>query len=195
MSDETEATEESSGPSINVELLRSYVTFARQAIRAHRVMIGVVIGVGLVLSILTARYIPRTYSCTTVLMAVENQVLDGNGGSRPFVGAETLLMRRENIEQLVKDTNLVRKYAPRRPPILRLKDRIREAISGPPSDKVTEGILIGTLENRLDVSVKNDTLEISVDWSDAATTAELAKAAQDGFLRLRNRAETSAFQE
>jgi uncharacterized protein involved in exopolysaccharide biosynthesis len=195
MSDETEQTEEGGGSGFNVELVKSYLTFARQAIRAHRLLIGIVAVSGIVLTLLVAKYLPRTYSCTTVLMAVENAVLDGNGSSRPFVGAESMLMRRENIEQLIKDTGLVRKYEARRPPLMRAKDQVRAFLFGPQSDKIIEAILVGTLETRLMVGVKDDTLEIRVDWSDAATTAEVAKAAQDGFLRLRNRAETSAFQE
>ncbi|RYZ04686.1 MAG: hypothetical protein EOO73_22945 [Myxococcales bacterium] len=195
MADETEEVEESSGPSFNAEMLKSYLIFAKHAIRAHRAVIGVVVFLGLVLTGLVVKFIPRTYSCTTVLMTVENAVLDGNGGGRPLVGAEGLMMRRENLEQLVKKTDLVHKYQPRRPPLLRTKDRIMAALFGPLDDKTLLAILVPTLENRLAVGAKGDTLEIKVDWNDAATTAELAKAAQDGFLELRHRAEISAFQE
>jgi len=196
MSDETEEVgEESSGPSFNPEILRSYLTFAKNAIRAHRVLIGIIVVVGVVLTGLVVKYIPRTYSCTTVLMTVENQVLDGASGGRPLVGAEGLMMRRENLEELIKETDLVHKYYPRRPPLLRAKDRAMQSLFGPLSDKVVTAILVGTLESRLMVAAKNDTLEIRVDWNDPATTAELARAAQDGFLKIRHRAEISAFQE
>lgn len=195
MADETEEVEESSGPSFNAEMLKSYLIFAKGAIRAHRFLIGVVVVIGLVLTGLVVKFIPRTYSCTTVLMTVENAVLDGNGGGRPLVGAEGLMMRRENLEQLIKKTDLVHKYQPRRPPLLRTKDRIMASLFGPLDDKTLLAILVPTLENRLAVGAKGDTLEIKVDWNDAATTAELAKAAQDGFLELRHRAEISAFQE
>lgn len=196
MSEENEEVgEESSGPSFNPEILRSYLTFAKNAIRAHRVMIGIIVFVGVVLTGLVVKYIPRTYSCTTVLMTVENQVLDGASGGRPLVGAEGLMMRRENLEELIKETDLVHKYYPRRPPLLRAKDRAMQSLFGPLSDKIVTAILVGTLESRLMVAAKNDTLEIRVDWNDAATTAELARAAQDGFLKIRHRAEISAFQE
>jgi uncharacterized protein involved in exopolysaccharide biosynthesis len=55
--------------------------------------------------------------------------------------------------------------------------------------------LVGTLESRLVITTKDNTLDIKVDWEDAATTAELAKAAQDSFLKIRHQAEISAFQE
>ncbi len=195
MSDESEDVEESPGQSFNVELLRSYATFGRKAVRAHRLAVGLVAVVGLVLTGLVARHFPRTYSCTTVLMTVENAILDGNTGGRSLIGAEGLLLRRENLEQLIKTTDLVHKYAARRPPLLRAKDRIRAALSGPMEDKDIAAMLVGTLESRLAVVAKGDTLEIKVEWSDAATTAELAKAAQDGFIGLRHTSEISAFQE
>lgn len=195
MSEETEDVEESSGPSFNPEVLKSYATFAGNAIRAHRVLIAVVSLVGFVLTGLVVKFIPRTYSCTTVLMTVENAVLDGNGGGRPLVGAEGLVMRHENLEKLIKDTGLVRKYYPRRPPLLRFKDRIQDALIGPLDDKIVTAILVGTLESRLGVSAKGDTLEIKVDWTDGKTAAEVARAAQDAFLKIRHRTEISAFQE
>lgn len=195
MSEEAEEVESESGASFNPEVLRSYLTFAKNAIAAHRLLIGAVTVVGFVLTGLVVKYIPRTYSCTTVLMTVENTVLEGNGGGRPLAGAEGLLMRHENLERLIKETGLVRKYQPRRPPLLRTKDKIMASLFGPLDDKVIMAILVGTLESRLHVETKADTLEIRVDWSDPATTAELAKAAQNAFLKLRHRSEISAFQE
>jgi uncharacterized protein involved in exopolysaccharide biosynthesis len=195
MSEEAEEVESESGASFNPEVLRSYLTFAKNAIAAHRLLIGVVTVVGFVLTGLVVKYIPRTYSCATVLMTVENAVLEGNGGGRPLAGAEGLMMRHENLERLIKETGLVRKYYPRRPPLLRAKDKIMASLVGPLDDKVITAILVGTLESRLHVEAKNDTLEIRVDWSDPATTAEVARAAQDAFLKLRHRAEISAFQE
>lgn len=105
------------------------------------------------------------------------------------------MMRHENLEQLIKETGLVRKYYPRRPPLLRTKDRIMDALFGPLDDKTITAILVGTLESRLQVGAKGDTMEIKVDWNDPATTAEVARAAQDGFLKIRHRTEISAFQE
>ncbi len=195
MADENEDVEESGGPSLDAAMIRSYLTFAGEAIRRHRLMIGLVATFGLILTGLVAKYLPRTYSCTTVMMTVENAVLDGNGGGRPLAGAEGLLMRHENLEALIKETDLVHKYYPRRPPLLRLKDQAMAALVGQLDDKTVTAILLGTLESRLFVSAKGDTLEIKVDWSDPATTAELARATQEGFLKIRHRAEISAFQE
>ena len=56
-------------------------------------------------------------------------------------------------------------------------------------------VLVGTLENKLVLKVEKDTLTITVEWSDAATTADVAQAAKDAFLRVRHGAEISAFQD
>lgn len=195
MDDETEAAEHGDRGGFNPESLRSYIQFARGALSKHR-KLSVLLGLSvLVLTVLAVRYIPKTYSCTTSLMAVENAVLDQNGGSRPLAAAEGLIMRHENLEQLIKDTGLVTTNWQRRPALLHLKDRIMDAIRGPMDHETKLSALVGTLETRLKVEVKDSVLEITVDWNDAVTCAELAEAAKDAFLKMRHAAEISAFQE
>ena len=101
---------------------------------------------------------------------------DGNGGSRPLVAAQGLLLRHENLEQLIKDTNLVETYPKRRPPLLALKDKVSAALRGKMDRKTTTAVLVGTLETRLKVEVKDSVLEITADWNDPVTCAELATA-------------------
>lgn len=187
--------EEQGGGGFNPELIRSYVQFGRTALKAHRLMIGLVVFVGVALTTLVSMYIPRTYSCLVTLMAVENAVLDPNGGARPLAGAEGLIMRHENLEALIKATKLTDVYEARRPPLLRLKDSVMQSLRGKMDKKTLMGVLVGTLESRITVEVKDGILSIEVEWSDAETCAELAEAAKDEFLRLRHRAEISAFQE
>jgi hypothetical protein len=78
---------------------------------------------------------------------------------------------------------------------MKFKDRVVQALVGPMDDKTLMAVLVGTLESKITATVEKETLTITVNWSDAVTAADLAKAAQDGFLRLRHRAEISAFQE
>jgi uncharacterized protein involved in exopolysaccharide biosynthesis len=141
------------------------------------------------------RYIPRTYTCTTVMMALENPGLDTYGGPSAFSGAGTLITRQENLEVLVRETGLTQKYNARRPPLLALKDRVIQRIFGAWDDKTMTAIVVGTLQSKINVG--NDTagnLTISVDWTDGKTAAELAEAARQGFLRTRHTAEVSAFE-
>src|SRR5262249_20980268 len=136
-----------------------------------------------------------SYTCTTVMMTVQNAVLDSDRGPRPLAGAKGMIMSHANLERLVKQTDLIKKYAERRPPLLRLKDHIVEAISGKLEEKTMIAVLVATLETKVRVDTEDDNLTISVDWTDRYTAAELAQAVQDDFLELRHRAEISAFQE
>src|SRR5205814_3262 len=144
---------------------------------------------------LVVKFIPRTYVCSTVMMTVENAILDGNRGPKPLAGANGMIMRHENLELLAKETGLIKKYSERRPPLLRFKDRLLSSVFGKPNDKTMVAILVGTLESKIDVETKDDQITITVSWSDPYTAAELATAVEDGFLKMRHQAEISAFQE
>jgi uncharacterized protein involved in exopolysaccharide biosynthesis len=190
-----EQQEDEQGGGLNVEVMRSYLAFARQAIKQRRLLSLGILLTGLVLTGLIAKYIPRTYSCTTTLTAVANGVLDSDRGPLPLAGAENQILSHDNLETLINDSNLKKHYFARRPPLLALKDKLITSLAGPMDDKTLTAVLVGTLENKLTLLVEKDTLSITVDWSDAATTAELAEATKNAFLRVRHGAEISAFQD
>ncbi len=182
-------------PSIQADLVRSYAAFVWRAIRPRLLAVTLIFGVGLALTSVVNKFWPRTYSCTTVLMAQSNPVLDQNNFSNPLANAPTLITRQENREQLVRETGLVQKYEPRRPTILRLKDRLTQAAFGKWSDDTIASILVGTLQSKLSVgSDPAGNLTINVDWSDGKTAQELAQAAREGFLRGRHATEISAYE-
>jgi uncharacterized protein involved in exopolysaccharide biosynthesis len=180
---------------VDPELIKSYVQFVRRAIRAHRLMLVAVLLTGIALTAVAFRYFPRTYSCTTVLMVDANQVLEGNYGPNGLVAAESLIMRRENLETIVREKGLIEKFRARRQPILALKDRMIQALVGEMSEDNFRSILVGTLEAKLGVKVGNGTLSISVDWGDGATAAEIVEAARESFVKARHNAEMAAFEE
>src|SRR6186713_3011673 len=189
MEEENEQEEQGGGAGFNPEVLRSYLQFGRAALKARRGTSAILIVTVLLLTGLTVKYFPKTYSCMTSLMAVENAVLDQNGGSRPLVAAQGLLMRHENLEHLIKDTNLLETYSKRRPPLLALKDRVSDALRGPMDRKTMIASMVGTLETRLKVEVKDSVLEITAEWNDPVTCAQLAEATRNEFLKIRHSAE------
>ncbi len=190
-----EEEEAAGGGGFNADVLKSYLEFFRRATRPRKNVTRLIVVAGLILTALLVKFVPRTYTCTTVLMTVENAVLDEGSGSRPLAGAAGLIMRHENLENLIKVTNLRKKYGERRPPLMRLKDRIVEALGGKMDTKTLTAVLVGTLETKVEVTVEKDNLEIKVNWSDKVTAAELAEAIKQGFLKMRHTAEISAFQE
>jgi len=181
---------------INPEQIKSYLAFARRAIRAHRWVVAGVLLVGLGLTIALAKYLPRTYECKTVLMALSSTVLDNrNDPGNALGGAEGLVKRHDNLEELIRSTDLVRKSELRRPPLLRFKDSVIVTLFGPMDDKTKVAVLLGTLESKIECSIEKNELTIGVTWSDPETAAELAEAARESFLRARHGAEISAFED
>jgi uncharacterized protein involved in exopolysaccharide biosynthesis len=187
--------EESGGGGLNVEVLRSYLAFAKHAILRRKLLIALVGVLGIALTIAVAKYLPRTYTSGTVMVASYNGVLDSDRGPQPLAGAENQIMSHENLEALIKDTNLKKKYVERRQGLLAVKDKLITSVFGQMDDKVMTQVLVGTLQTKIGVTVEKDALTILVDWSDGQTAAELAEATRESFLRMRNGAEISAFQE
>jgi uncharacterized protein involved in exopolysaccharide biosynthesis len=187
--------DESGGGGLNVEVLRSYLAFAKHAILRRKLLIALVAVLGVALSVAVAKYLPRTYTSGTVMVASYNGVLDSDRGPQPLAGAENQIMSHENLEALIRDTNLKKKYGERRRGLLAVKDKLIATFFGPMDDKVFTSVLVGTLQTKISVTVEKDALTILVDWSDGQTAAELAEATRESFLRMRNNAEISAFQE
>ena len=196
MEDEQREQEEQGEGGFSIELAKSYLAFGARAVRARlKLSIAIVLS-GLLLTIAVNKLFPRTFRCTTILMSVRNPVLDGDRDSSAFSGAHGLIMRRENLETIVRETALLRKSRERLPPLLKFKDSVRAWLSGPMDDKASIDILVGTLESRLSAGTDQDNnLNISADWTDAVTSAELAGAAKDSFLRARHTLEISAFED
>jgi uncharacterized protein involved in exopolysaccharide biosynthesis len=193
--DDEDSAEERAGGGLDPELIKSYLQFVRRALRAHRLMFASIFVVGLALTVAAVRYLPRAYTCTTVLMIDTSQVLEGNYGPNVLSAADSLVLRHENLEGIVRDTGLLKKWHDRRPPLLAFKDRVLESLFGEPSDEAMRSVLVGTLETKLNVRVGSGTLNISVDWTDGQTAADVVEAARESFVKARHTAEMSAFEE
>lgn len=195
MEDQEVEDGQAAGGGLQADLIKSYLAFARRAIGGHLALSALIFAVGLVLTVALAIFLPRTYACKTVLMTVANPVLDRNDTTNGLTGAEGLIMRHENLESIIRETGLVHKFALRRPPLLKAKDRAIEALFGAQDEKTQTAVLVGTLETRLNVSVEKGELTVSVEWSDGQTAKEIAEAARESFLRARHVAEISAFED
>jgi len=193
---ESEDQEEGGGGGgFQLDALRSYAAFASRAIGGRKALFFTVLLVGSALAVLVMIYFPKTYSCTTVLMTVENRVLDGQAGVNPLAGAADLVMRKENLARIVEETNLVDKAPGRRPPLLKLKDGLMRFAFGALNRKAMSDGLVGALESKLLVVQDGGDLRVTVNWADPVTTAELADAGRDSFLKARRAAEIAAYEE
>jgi uncharacterized protein involved in exopolysaccharide biosynthesis len=195
MADEEQPEEEQGSESgFQLALLKSYLAFVQRAIRSRLPLALLLFVVGAGLTIVTWRYLPRTFVCSTVMMGESNKVF-GDWQPQPFAAAGNLIRSKENLEAIARDTKLAKTFLPRRPPLLKAKDSVVQAIFGKWDDDVMQAIVVGTLESRIDVSSDGATMTVSVSWTDGATAAELAEAARESFLKMRRATETAAFTE
>ncbi|MEI9953221.1 MAG: hypothetical protein WDO74_30635 [Pseudomonadota bacterium] len=192
--DEDETPEGSSG-GLNPELVKSYLSFARRALRKNRLLGIALFLVCAGLTFAASVYLPRTFVCKTVIMAQVATVLDRNNAPNALDGAESLIMRQENLEAMVRDTGLVRNFELRRPPLLKVKDQVMAALFGPMSDKIKMASLVGSLQTKIEPLTEKNLLSITVSWSDGQTAAEIADAARESFLKSRHTVEISAFED
>jgi len=193
--DESENEEGGGTRGLQPEVIKSYLVFAARAVKKRWWVSGLIFAVGFGITIVAFRLLPRTFNCTTVMMGETNQVLEGWTGQNLFAAAPNLIMRHENLEAIVRDTDLVRKYVQRRPSFLAFKDQTIQRLFGAWDEETMKAILVGTLEYRVGVTTDGATMTISADWTDGKTAAEIAEAARDSYVKNRHSAEMSAFQE
>jgi len=190
-----EDDEEGAGVSFDLEALRGYVTYVKRALRLHLLVMALIGAAGLGLTLALAKYIPRTFTCTTVLMAQANTALERNGQQNLLDGAANLIMRHDNLEDITERLDLGRKFYEQRSAPLRLKDRIMERLRGKQSHKVVTAMLVGTLETKIDVKTEGNTLTINVDWPNGETAADIADAARESFVNARHTSEITGFED
>lgn len=155
--------------------------------------IGFVAAAG-VFAVVAVKVLPKTFEAGTQLLAKRNQNLSTRS-ENTFVGltdgATETLHRRENLESMVKKTDLVNAYLERRAPIIKFKDDIMGLVREPPSKEDIAEQLVGDLDKNLIVATENNTITITVQWPDAEKAYDLVTAAQQAFLEERHLEEVS----
>ncbi|HTQ03923.1 MAG TPA: hypothetical protein VMI54_08695 [Polyangiaceae bacterium] len=194
--DEDDEGEGGGGAGFDVEALRSYLAYVKRALRQHWLVVAVVGVIGLAFTVTLVKYFPRTYSCTTVLMAQASRTLEGNPQSNLLDGAMGLIMRHDNLEEITENLDLIDKFHQQRSPLLRAKDRLSEKLGGgKPTHQQEVAAIVGTLETKITITMEQNFLTIVVDWNDGATAAAIAAAARESFVKARHGSEISAFED
>lgn len=197
MSDDYDSDEGEGGGGLNTELIVSYLMFAKRAIVRRKYLVLGVFAALTAFVLLAVKYWPRTYYCESRLMATGrglSQRTEERGGDA-LKGATEFVVRHENLEAIIKQTDLVRLYQERRQPIVKLKDAIMEKIRGPITEKQLYGGLVWTLEEKLKATTEGTSLTIGVEWPDAQSAALIVDAAQNNFFEVRHIAEISTISE
>lgn len=184
------------------ELLRDWVGFVLRGVRRHRTLAVLAFVMVMGLGVLATAYFPRTYHVESKLLANRSQVIRALGNPRsslqgddPTRAAEETIYARDNLVALIRQTNLVERWAETRAPVLRLKDSLVQLIAGPMSDEDKLDAMVGTLEKRLRVNVEPQTVTIGVDWPDPQLAYQIVETAQQNFLETRHVSEMAAISE
>ncbi len=185
------ASEDDEDSELDLDRVRELVGFAKRAPRRHpRLAIGLLLS-GLAVTAASVVLIPRTYSTEVKLLAQRNFVLPALGNPNrsvprdaddPTKNVAAVVTQRENLIALVKQVDLVDRWAVDRPPMLRAKDSLMAMISGPSTEDDKMRAIIGVVEKKLTVTAEEASVTIAVDWTDPEMAYELASTVQKNFL-------------
>ena len=181
--------------------IRRYVAFSLGSVR-RRFGLFMAVAVSMVLFAAAAVWaLPKTYEVECRLLAQKNPVLavkaDASQTTDPTRAATENIVRHENLQALIRQTDLLTEWPKHRAPILRLKDWITERLGSTPNADELMGGLTGLLESKLNVWVTTDgTVNIRLHWPDDRVMAyRLVDAAQQNFLEKRHVLEVSTIAE
>jgi len=197
--------------------LKDYAGFVRRALVRHKLLALATFGVTVVLALLVAKFLPRSYYAETTLLPkrsaaigalvnpdrLANQ-LDPEPASplRPVGEVDSFtrttaqaVMRHDNLVSLVKRVNLIDRWEATRSPLLRVKDMLMRFVSGRPPDDIKLDAMVGVLERQLSVSTDNGRVTIGIVWPDPQLAYELVEAAQVSFLEARQREELATIND
>jgi uncharacterized protein involved in exopolysaccharide biosynthesis len=169
----------------------------RRPVLATAVLLGT-----LALGVLAALFWPRTYGCETRILAKKDAVLPALGNPNravrdvdsPTRNAADTILRRDNIEAMIQDLDLVDRWTSTRQPAPRLKDRLSR-VFGAPSEQDRHLDMVGLLEQRLVVGADDASITISVEWPDAQTAFDMITFLQENFLEARYDANVNVISE
>jgi uncharacterized protein involved in exopolysaccharide biosynthesis len=153
----------------------------------------------LVLAICTAAWLPRVYTADMRIVAHRNGILPEHEGSPPMpeptAGVVDEIMKRDSLETLVKNLDLVARWDATRPPALRFKDWVFGILRGRVPDEAKGRALVAALEQRLQVSIEQSSITLSVDWPNPQVAYEIVNAAYKNFLDARVDSEVNVYSE
>jgi uncharacterized protein involved in exopolysaccharide biosynthesis len=187
---EAESDEDGSG-GVNIEQMREIAGFVLRAPRRRPKLVAAVFLVVASMGVLLGMAMPKTYNSQVKLLAQRTALhaLTGqNNGveDNPTKNVADMIMRRDNLVALAKESNLVNRASEGKSKILRLKDDLMGKLFGAPSEADMLNMMVNTLAAKLEVTVTEDSeVVISVNWSDPKLAYDLVTLVQKNFLEAR----------
>ncbi|HEY4303874.1 MAG TPA: hypothetical protein VGM82_05380 [Gemmatimonadaceae bacterium] len=193
-------------PVFQSDLARDLIGFPWRAVKRHRTLsisLFLIIAVAAGFSTIV---MPRHYIVFTTLVASKNSVMPAIGNPQRSSLAESeaptrlaaeAVMRRENLLEIIRETNLMAVQPRLRSPLGKLSAFFSEKVLG---KKTTDDdrlkMVIGLLQTRMYVNTQDQgTVTIGIDWPDAASAFNLVQAAQQNFIEQRHASESNMIGE
>lgn len=145
-----------------------------------------------------AAVLPRTYSAESRILVRKNYVMPALasprravpiGSEAPAQSAAELVLSRQSLRTLVERRQLLERWERERPALLRLKDRVLEAVRGPVPDEEKMEAIIELLGARIHVRTEEEIIRVGARWSDPETVVAIVDGAVEAFLDARRRAD------
>lgn len=177
--------------------------FAWRSVRRHWVIVAIIMIGSVGLGVLGATLLPKHYIIATKMLADKNFLMPAlierrslpSEGDAPTRLATEAVMNRENLQGIVRETNLVQAWPSLRSPLGKLRDAVLQPVSGPMSDSARVNALVDVLRGRMSVETSEGTVSIQLDWMDAVTGYKLVQAAQRHFFAQRRASEIAMIEE
>jgi uncharacterized protein involved in exopolysaccharide biosynthesis len=182
--------------------VRDLVLMIARAPKRRRKLAWAIFVIVALLSVAAAILTPRSYEASVKILAQRNLLMPALGNPHRSVPYEAdaptknvteLILARDNLVSLVKDTNLVDKWQARRPPLLKLKDNVTGLTGANEEDKMRA--LVGTLEKTLRITSDDTTVSIALEWNDPDTAYELVSTLEKNFLDGKHAAEVAVISD
>ena len=179
---------------------RRYAAFSFGSVRRRPFLFAFVFCGMVLLAAAALAVLPKTYEVESRLLAQKNPVLavraDANQMDQPTRAAAETIIRRENLQALISQTELLQEWPKRRAPSLRFKDWLLRLLKRQTSEQELSEGLTGLLEKNLTVWTTPDgTVVIKLHWPDALMAYRLVDAAEQNFLEKRHVLEISTIAE
>ena len=184
-------------------LIKDWIIYARGAVRRRKSVVLLVASVIFGASVVALVVLPKTYHVEVHIQAQRSAVIGQLGTGRqmswdweePARSAPDLILRSDNLVNLVRETQLVHRWNESRAPVQLWKDALMEKLRGPIPDSAKEEMMVGTLEQKLSVVPGDGSVVIGVDWTNPQLAYRICEAAQQSFLEARKVAEVAAVSE
>jgi uncharacterized protein involved in exopolysaccharide biosynthesis len=191
-------TDADSAPIIDFRALRNWLQFAMRAARLRRRLTLGMAGGMFVIAAILVNVIPKTYRVQCRLLAQRNAALalrGDNNNESTTKSASDVVTRRENLINLVKQTNLLAHWKTHRSGLARAKDKVMSWVSNPPTEQQEVDALADYLLTKMQVYSDDTSVSIQIDWRDPEMALRLVDAAQKNFLEVRHVQEVSSLAE